>query len=84
MMQQMADGEVRLLVCTTIIETGIGIPNVNTLIIGRRRPAGSGAAADPGPSGRSLPPSRYAYSPTAPARYWRSGQQAAVRHPRNM
>ena len=32
-MQQMADGEVQVLVCTTIIETGIDIPNVNTLII---------------------------------------------------
>ena len=32
-MQRMADGEVRILVCTTIIETGIDIPNVNTLII---------------------------------------------------
>ena len=32
-MQRMADGEVQILVCTTIIETGIDIPNVNTLII---------------------------------------------------
>ncbi len=32
-MQQMADGELQVLVCTTIIETGIDIPNVNTLII---------------------------------------------------
>lgn len=32
-MQAMADGEVQILVCTTIIETGIDIPNVNTLII---------------------------------------------------
>ncbi len=32
-MQQMADGEVQVLVCTTIIEPGIDIPNVNTLII---------------------------------------------------
>ena len=32
-MQQMADGDVQVLVCTTIIETGIDIPNVNTLII---------------------------------------------------
>jgi transcription-repair coupling factor (superfamily II helicase) len=29
----MADGEIQILVCTTIIETGIDIPNVNTLII---------------------------------------------------
>jgi len=32
-MQQMTDGEIQVLVCTTIIETGIDIPNVNTLII---------------------------------------------------
>lgn len=32
-MQRLADGEVQILVCTTIIETGIDIPNVNTLII---------------------------------------------------
>lgn len=32
-MQQMVDGEADVFVCTTIIETGIDIPNVNTLII---------------------------------------------------
>ncbi|WP_295621273.1 transcription-repair coupling factor, partial [uncultured Intestinimonas sp.] len=32
-MSQMTDGEVDILVCTTIIETGIDIPNANTLII---------------------------------------------------
>lgn len=32
-MQKMADGEIQIMVCTTIIETGIDIPNVNTLII---------------------------------------------------
>ena len=32
-MQRMADGEIQILVCTTIIETGIDIPNVNTLMI---------------------------------------------------
>ena len=32
-MQQMTEGEIQVLVCTTIIETGIDIPNVNTLII---------------------------------------------------
>lgn len=32
-MQRMADGEVHILICTTIIETGLDIPNVNTLII---------------------------------------------------
>ena len=32
-MQQMADGDIQVMVCTTIIETGIDIPNANTLII---------------------------------------------------
>lgn len=32
-MESMSSGEVQILVCTTIIETGIDIPNVNTLII---------------------------------------------------
>jgi transcription-repair coupling factor (superfamily II helicase) len=32
-MERTASGEVQVLVCTTIIETGIDIPNVNTLII---------------------------------------------------
>ena len=32
-MDRMSSGEVQVLVCTTIIETGIDIPNVNTLII---------------------------------------------------
>lgn len=32
-MQAMADGEIQVLVCTTIIETGLDIPNVNTLVI---------------------------------------------------
>ena len=32
-MQRMAEGDIDVLVCTTIIETGIDIPNVNTLVI---------------------------------------------------
>ena len=32
-MQSMADGDIQVLVCTTIIETGLDISNVNTLII---------------------------------------------------
>ena len=32
-MQAMAEGEIQVLVCTTIIETGLDISNVNTLII---------------------------------------------------
>ncbi len=32
-MRSMAEGEIQVLVCTTIIETGLDIPNANTLII---------------------------------------------------
>ncbi len=32
-MQEVIDGQAQVMVCTTIIETGIDIPNVNTLII---------------------------------------------------
>ncbi len=32
-MEDMSEGRIQILVCTTIIETGIDIPNVNTLII---------------------------------------------------
>ncbi len=32
-MQRMAEGDIDVLVCTAIIETGIDIPNVNTLVI---------------------------------------------------
>ena len=32
-MESVANGEIQVLVCTTIIETGIDIPNVNTIII---------------------------------------------------
>jgi transcription-repair coupling factor (superfamily II helicase) len=31
--EDMVDGEIDILVCTTIIETGVDVPNVNTLII---------------------------------------------------
>jgi transcription-repair coupling factor (superfamily II helicase) len=34
-MEQFADGEFDVLICTTIIESGIDIPNVNTLIVDR-------------------------------------------------
>ena len=32
-MENVANGQIQVLVCTTIIETGIDVPNVNTLII---------------------------------------------------
>ncbi len=31
--RQLLDGEIQILICTTIIETGVDVPNVNTLII---------------------------------------------------
>ena len=31
--RQLVDGEIQILVCTTIIETGVDVPNANTLII---------------------------------------------------
>ena len=31
--RQLLDGDLDVLVCTTIIETGVDVPNVNTLII---------------------------------------------------
>ena len=35
--QQLLDHEIDILVCTTIIETGVDVPNCNTLIIEDRR-----------------------------------------------
>ena len=41
-----------VLVCTTIIESGIDMPTVNTLVVDRARPAGAGPASSaPGPGG---------------------------------
>ena len=56
----MAEGEIRILVCTTIIETGIDIPNVNTLIIeDADKPRPCAAAQIRGRVGRS---SRHAFA----------------------
>ena len=41
-MERFADGEFDVLVCTTIIESGIDIPNVNTMIIDRADTLGLG------------------------------------------
>ena len=55
-MQQMVEGTAQVLVCTTIIETGIDIANVNTLIIedadrfGSTRSGAASAAAPAGPT----------------------------------
>ena len=57
-MQRMDEGEVQILVCTTIIETGIDIPNVNTLDHRGRRPASAwpSCTRSAGRVGRSQPP----------------------------
>lgn len=56
-MQAMVDGEADVLVCTTIIETGIDIPNVNTLIMEDADPAGPcPAPPDPGTDRTQHPP----------------------------
>ena len=56
---RMADGEIDILVCTTIIETGIDIPNANTLIIENADHLGLAAAAPDtrarGPLDRATP-----------------------------
>jgi transcription-repair coupling factor (superfamily II helicase) len=78
-MQRMADGEVQILVCTTIIETGIDIPNVNTLIIEDADKLGlasctSSAAAS---AARAATPSPI--SPSARARCSRRSRKSASR-----
>ena len=43
--RRLVEHEIDLLVCTTIIETGVDVPNANTLIIEEADKMGSGAAA---------------------------------------
>ena len=81
-MSQMADGAIDILVCTTIIETGIDLPNVNTLIIEKRRelrpgpaPPAPGAGGPVHPAGLRLP-----HLPPQPGAH-RGPVQAPVRHP---
>ncbi|MCK7492963.1 MAG: hypothetical protein MZW92_16765 [Comamonadaceae bacterium] len=45
-----------LLVCTTIIESGIDVPTANTIIINRADKLGPGAAAPVAWPGRALAP----------------------------
>ena len=82
MMQQMADGEMHVLVCTTIIETGIDIPNVNTLIIEDADRLGlSQLHQIRGRIGRSARRA-YAYLTYRPGKVLHGGgRQAAGRHP---
>ena len=84
-MQDMADGEIHVLVCTTIIETGIDIPNVNTLIIEDADRMGlSQLHQIRGRIGRS-PRRAYAYlSPTVGKDPDRGGQQAPHRYKGSM
>lgn len=81
-MQSMADGEIQVLVCTTIIETGLDIPNVNTLIIENADRLGLSQLHQlRGRVGRS---SRHAFaiSPTSRDRgAHRGGGEAAHGHP---
>ena len=79
-MQQMADGEIQVLVCTTIIETGIDIPNVNTLIIEDADRLGP-AAPDPGPHRPQRPPGLCVSDLPPREGADGGGLQAAVRHP---
>ena len=60
-MSRMTDGELNVLVCTTIIETGIDLPNANTLIIEDADHLGLAQLHQlPGPGG-PLQPRAYAY-----------------------
>ena len=81
-MSQMTDGEINILVCTTIIETGIDLPNVNTLIIEDADKTGAGPAPpDPGPGGPVQPPGlRLSHLPPGQGAH-RGGRQAAGGHP---
>ena len=81
-MQAMVDGEADVLVCTTIIETGIDIPNVNTLIIEDADTTGSGAAApDPGPHRPQHPPGVCLPHLPEGEDFTGDRRQAALRHP---
>ena len=57
-MQSMAEGEIQVLVCTTIIETGLDIPNANTLIIENADRFGLSPAPPASRSGGTLHPPR--------------------------
>ena len=74
-------GRFDVLVCTTIIESGLDIPNANTIIIARADTLGPGAALPAARTGRPLGPARVRL-PAAPARAAAlSGRaQAAARH----
>lgn len=50
-MMDLMDGEINVLVCTTIIETGLDVPNVNTIIIENAGQDGA-CAALPAPGTR--------------------------------
>ncbi|MFR4756705.1 MAG: TRCF domain-containing protein [Evtepia gabavorous] len=81
-MSQMTDGELDILVCTTIIETGIDLPNVNTLIIENAETFGLAQLHQiRGRVGRSTrrAAAYLTYRPQQGAH--RGPVQAAVRHP---
>ena len=57
-MMQFMEQEIDVLVSTTIIETGLDIPNVNTMIIHDARPAGAFPAISAQGACRTLQPER--------------------------
>lgn len=55
-MMDLMDGEINVLVCTTIIETGLDVPNVNTIIIENAGQDGACAALSAARPRRALEP----------------------------
>ena len=71
-----ANGEADVLVCTTIIESGLDMPNVNTLIVGEGRPLRAGPALPA--SGACGTGDNTGHTPT----FWPHGDVASPRLPR--
>ena len=81
-MQAMSDGDIQVLVCTTIIETGLDIPNANTLIIENRRPVRPFPSCISCGAGKAGPPAMPTpISPTGPTKTFRNCRKTAFRHP---
>ena len=65
-MMRFWDRDADVLVCTVIIESGLDVPNANTLIVDSRGPARARADVPAARARRALPPS--ARSPTSSSR----------------
>ena len=79
-MRTFAGGEADVLVCTTIIESGLDIPNANTIIIDRADALGPGPALPAPRPGRAEQPARLRLPPVpAPRPALGRGAQAACR-----